>query len=123
MILRAIAEQLKRRSARGSCSRPASRIARPLTSGRFAGDLERGSVLPQAGEAIGRKLAVAHRVRDRAVPEIVLQCPCIDTLVGQRITGGVSQLMRVDQPGEAGCLAGARQHDPETGCRYRPTAL
>ena len=53
------------------------------------------SITPEILEPRRRQLRVAHRMLDIAVPEVSLQGARIVPFVGQRVTAGVAEHMRV----------------------------
>jgi hypothetical protein len=55
-----------------------------------------GSVLPETLEPVGRQVCINDRVADVPVPEVMLDGPSILAVVGEFVTGGVPQHVRVD---------------------------
>ena len=43
------------------------------------------SVFPEALESIGRQRGVSHCRSDRAVAEVVLDCPCVLAVIGELV--------------------------------------
>src|ERR1700720_1149064 len=84
-----------------------------------------GSIVPptsipeKALEPGRRQLGVAHRMLDRFVPEIGLDRPGIDALIGQLKTAGVPQHVRVKLHIESGSLASTLDHRLEAPPRER----
>ena len=66
------------------------------------------SILPKPLEALRTELCIAHRVRDVAVTQVLLDRARVVTVIRELVAGGVSQHVRMDREGEFGALAGAR---------------
>jgi hypothetical protein len=78
---------------------------------------------PEILEPRRRKLGIAHRMLDVAMPEIRLQGASIVASIGQGISAGVTQHVRVSLEGQFGCPTGSFDHSREAGgCEWR-TAL
>ena len=75
---------------------------------------------PKIPKARRRQLGVAHRVLDVAVAKVSLQRPRIVTLVGESVTAGMPQHVRVCLEGELGLdpcpLDHAREPGSAEGC-------
>ena len=67
-------------------------------------------VLPEPFETIRRQSRVAHRRRDRAVPEVVLDRSRVLAIVRKLVAAGMPQHVAVDREGEARGLASPRDH-------------
>src|SRR6516162_1843184 len=81
------------------------------------------SIVPQPSKPIGRELAIAHCVLDRAVTEIMLQGARVGARIGQLVADRMTQLVRMDEPREACRLADPRQGLAEAGSGHRGAAL
>ena len=68
------------------------------------------SVFPEALESIGRQRGVSHCRSDRAVAEVVLDCPCVLAVIGELVAAGVAKHVTVDQEREACCPSGPGNH-------------
>ena len=68
------------------------------------------SVFPEALESIGRQRGVSHCRSDRAVAEVVLDCPCVLAIVCELVAAGMPQHVTVNEEGEARGLASPRDH-------------
>jgi hypothetical protein len=93
---------------------PLSEVVMVIPAGALIQRAEAAST-PKAFEPRWRQLGVAHRVLDVLVPEIGLQRPRVVALIGQRITAGVPQHMRVDLEANLGFVAGAGQQLGKAG--------
>ena len=67
-------------------------------------------VLPKAFKPVRCQGGVAHCRRDRAVPEVVLDCPGVLAIVCELVAAGVPQHVAVDREWEARGLASPRDH-------------
>src|SRR5262245_61146459 len=65
------------------------------------------SASPKVLEPVGRHLGVLDRVLDVLVPEVVLQSPCVVSVVGELEPTGVAKHVRVDRERHLGSLADA----------------
>src|SRR5258708_10465256 len=92
------------------------------------------ALLPKRVKAGGAELAVADRMLNISVAQIVLQRPGIDAVVGELVASGMSEHVRVRLEGEPRLLAGplyqagepgrregrlAFRHEDEIAARYR----
>ena len=68
------------------------------------------SIPPEILEAARRRLGVAHRVLDVAVPEVRLQRAGIDAVIGQLEAAGVAQHVRMHFDAQSRCNAKPRHH-------------
>ena len=62
----------------------------------------RSGLPPDVLEPARGEFGISDRGLDRAMTQVRLQCPCISSLVGERVAGGVPQHVGVDlkrQPG------------------------
>ena len=79
--------------------------------------------MPEVLEAGRRRLGVAHRMLDVAVPEISLQRPGIDAVIGELEAACVPQHVRMHRETEIGGNAKPRDHLTKPRGRERRTAL
>ena len=64
----------------------------------------RSQIAPEILKSRRRKLGVADRVLNVVVAEVRLQRPCVVPLVGQRVTAGVPQHVRVRLEAQLGLV-------------------
>src|SRR6476619_6147749 len=81
------------------------------------------SVLPEALETIRRQLRVAHGVHDVLVAEVMLEGPRIPPVIGEFVSAGMPEHVRMDRELELGSDCQTRQHFAEAGCCHRRPAL
>src|SRR5262245_49491307 len=74
---------------------------------RWASRPEVRSAPPKVLEPIGRHVGVPDRMLDVLVPEVVLQSPCVVSVVGELEPTGVAKHVRVDRERHLGRLADA----------------
>jgi hypothetical protein len=81
------------------------------------------SVLPaKCPETLGREPRIANRVGDGLVAEVVLDRPCINPIIRQLETGGVSQHVGMDRKAKVRHLPKPRQHlSKARRCERGPT--
>src|SRR5262245_11469658 len=75
-----------------------------------SGPLTNASIFPEALEPIRRQRGIAHRGRDRSVPEVVLDSPRVMSVVSQLVATRVPQYVAADQEPKACCHPGAGDH-------------
>jgi hypothetical protein len=70
-------------------------------------------VRPEVLESGRRQFCVAQRVPNILVTEVALDRPCVLTGIGQLVSGGVADHVRMDLEGEPSLLAGSLHHPIE----------
>jgi hypothetical protein len=68
------------------------------------------AIFPEPSEPVRRHRCVAHGRGNRAVTEIVLNCPRVVPVIGELVAAGMPQHVAVDQERETRGLAGAGNH-------------
>jgi hypothetical protein len=68
------------------------------------------SVLPEILEPIRRHFGVANRVLDILMAHIVLEGSSVMSIVGELVTSGVSEHVRMNREWELGSFSGPRDH-------------
>src|SRR6266478_8858283 len=68
------------------------------------------SILPEPSEPVRRHRCVADCRGNRAVTEIMLNCPRVVPIIGELVAAGMPQHLAVDQERETSSLAGTGDH-------------
>src|SRR5262245_61918359 len=75
----------------------------------------RDGLAPKILESRRGHLSVAHRVADRLVPQVRLQGPCIDAVVGELKASRIAQQVRMNREADLTCLGGPMHHPQDAG--------
>src|SRR5437762_14160035 len=81
------------------------------------------SISPKAAETCRCHFGIAHRVLYLPVPEVILQCPRVVSVVSELEAAGVSQHVRVDGERKIDTQSRPRQHLRKTARGQRRAAL
>src|SRR5262244_2926065 len=104
------ASRIRFSSARAIGDRPSQNNARASRVGAARSRLAAMSILPEPSEPVRRHRCVAHGRGNRAVTEIVLNCPRVVPVISELVAAGMPQHVAVDQERETISLAGSGNH-------------
>src|ERR1700747_2581352 len=94
----------------GYGDRPSQNKARASRVGAARSRLAAMSILPEPSEPVRRHRCVAHGRGNRAVTEIVLNCPRVVPVIGELVAAGIPQHVAVNGERETSSLAGTGNH-------------
>src|SRR5262249_9627482 len=104
------ASRIRFSSVRAIGNRPSQNNARASRVGAAGSRLTAMSILPEPSEPVRRHRCVAHGRGNRAVTEIVLNCPRVVPVISELVAAGMPQHVAVDQERETISLAGSGNH-------------